>query len=143
MTLHVDVITPEKLAFSDDVDFLSAPAIDGEVGILPHHAPLLTKLGAGELRLKKGNEVHYLALSGGFLEVQHGSRVEIFAETAEMAESIDAERARQAVERAKAELKKSNLTDVQMVDIEAALERATTRLRVAQVRRRRPTDTLR
>lgn len=143
MTLHVDVITPEKLTFSDDVDFVAAPTENGEIGILPHHAPLLTKLGIGELRLKKGNEVTFLALSGGFLEVQQGSRVEVFAETAEMADEINEERARQAAERVKAELKKPNLSDVQMVDLEAALDRAIVRLKISKTRRKPRSDSYR
>jgi F-type H+-transporting ATPase subunit epsilon len=138
MPIHVDVITPEKLAFSDEVDFIAAPAAEGEIGILPRHAPLLVKLGPGHLRLKKGNDVRHLALSGGFLEVQQGSRVEVFAETAEMADEIDQERARQAADRVKAELKKPNLSDVDLIELEAALTRATTRIHVAQYRRSKP-----
>lgn len=141
MAIHVDVITPEKMAFSEEVDFVAAPAADGEIGILPHHAPLLARLGVGTLRLVKGNETRYLAVSGGFLEVQQGSRVEIFAETAELAEEIDEERARQSAERAKAEMKKSDLTDIEMAELEAAATRAALRLRVAQFRRgSRPTS---
>lgn len=137
MNIHVDVITPEKQSFSDDVDFIAAPAAEGEVGILPHHAPLLTKLTAGVLRLKKGGSVRTFALSGGFLEVQQGSRVEVFAETAEMAEEIDSERARLAAERAKSDLKKSHLSDIQLIELEAALNRALVRMKVSQLQRGR------
>jgi|ERR1044071_5861889 F-type H+-transporting ATPase subunit epsilon len=136
MTLHVDVITPEKLALSDEVDFIAAPATDGEVGILPHHTPLLTRLGVGELRLKKGEQVRFLAVSGGFMEVQTGSRVAVFAETAELAEEIDEERARQAAERAKTKIQQQRgMTDVELIEAEASLDRALLRLKLAQVRR--------
>jgi len=137
MTLHVDVITPEKLALSDEVDFVAAPASDGEIGILPHHAPLLTKLGVGELRLRKGNEVRRLALAGGFLEVQQGSRVAIFAETAELAEEIDAERAAHELEQAKTKLKQGR--EIDLAAAEASLSRALVRLKLANIsKHRRP-----
>jgi F-type H+-transporting ATPase subunit epsilon len=116
---------------------IAAPASDGEIGILPHHAPLLTRLGIGELRLKKGNETKLLAVSGGFLEVQSGSQVSIFAETAEQVQEIDAERARVAAERAKELLeKKRGDSDFDLASAEAALDRAMLRLKVAQFKRR-------
>lgn len=132
--IQVQLITPEKLAFSEEVDFIAAPTPDGEIGILPHHAPLLTRLGAGVLRLKKGNNTHTVAVSGGFLEVQGGSRVSIFSETAEFAEQIDVERARLAAERAKAQLKtpQADLTGAELAQVEAALSRAILRVKVAE-----------
>lgn len=134
MTIKVDVITPEKLTFSDEVDFIAAPAVDGEVGILPHHAPLLTRLGFGQLRITKGNTVRHLAVSGGFMEVQAGSQVSIFAETAEMAHEIDSERAMQALERAKSAIQnQKNLSDAELAEAEAALARAIVRIKVAQL----------
>jgi F-type H+-transporting ATPase subunit epsilon len=138
MLIHVDVITPEKLAFSEEVDFVAAPAIDGEIGILPGHIPLLTRLGAGEVRLKKNDTVHYIAITGGFLEVQHGSHVSIFAETAEIADEIDEERARLAAERAKTKLVTSkDLTPEELAQVEASLSRALLRLKMVDVRRRK------
>lgn len=139
MSITVDVITPEKVAFSDTVDFIAAPASDGEIGILPGHAPLLTRLALGELRLKKGSDVRYLAVTGGFLEVQSGSRVSIFAETAEMASDIDVERERLAAERAKTDMR--NAADLESLDYaaaEAALQRAMVRMKIAQSRRKGP-----
>src|SRR5258706_2916782 len=139
MSLHVDVITPEKLSLSEEVDFIAAPAVDGEIGILPHHAPLLTKLGVGELRLKKGSEINHLAVSGGFLEVQLGSRVSIFAETAELSHEIDLERARLALERAQAKLKDPlHLQDLDLKEAEASLSRALLRLKVGKIVQKRP-----
>ncbi len=135
MPIKVDVITPERLAFSDVVDFIAAPGVDGEIGILPHHAPLLSRLGVGELRLKKGNETNHLAISGGFLEVQLGSHVSIFAETAELSHEIDSERARLAAERAQGQLKQgSQLKDIDLAQAEASLNRALLRLKVAKLR---------
>lgn len=139
MPLQIDLITPEKLAFSDQADFVAAPAWDGEIGILPGHTPLLAKLGPGEIRLRKGSDTTFFAVSGGFIEVQRGDRVSIFAETAELAEEIDLERARQAEERAKTKMTgpQSDLTGEELAKVEAALTRARARLRVAEIRRRR------
>lgn len=138
MSIQVELITPERLILKEDVDFLAAPTPDGEIGILPGHAPLLTKLSFGELRLKKGSEVKHVAISGGFLEIQHGSRVSVFAETAELADEIDIERAKQAAERAKAKLTTAtDLTSTELAQVEAALSRALLRLNIAQNRWRK------
>ena len=138
MSIKVELITPERLAFSEEVDSVVAPASDGEVGILPGHAPLLTKLGIGELRLRKGSDVKHVAITGGFMEVQHGSKVSVFAETAEFTEEIDVERARLAVERAKTKLQAvHDLTGPELAQLEAALSRALIRMKVAQGRWRK------
>lgn len=139
--IYVELITPERLAFGDTVDMVVAPGVDGEIGILPQHAPLLTRLGLGELRLKKGNDVKHVAISGGFMEVQKGSHVKVFAETAEMAEEIDVERARLAVERAKARLsKEEQVEEIDFAAAEAALSRAILRLKIAENRRKAPSS---
>src|SRR5258708_3905082 len=98
--IALEVITPEKLALKDDVDFVVLPAYEGECGILPGHTHFLAQLVPGSLRIKKGDDVQHFAISGGFGEV-HPDRVSVFAETAEMATDIDAERARLAMDRAK------------------------------------------
>lgn len=137
--IHVELVTPEKQVFSDDVDFIAAPTPKGEIGILPHHAPLLTQLAFGEIRLKKGDTVRHLAVSGGFLEVQHGSKVSVFAETAEFAEDIDVERAKLAVERAKSKLTgpSADLTGAELAQVEASLNRAILRMKIGQSRWRK------
>lgn len=138
MSISVEVITPEKLAFRDQVDFIAAPAVDGEIGILTGHTPLLTQLGLGELRFQKDRETQYYAVSGGFLEVQSGSRVSIFAETAEMAGEIDVERAKLAAERAQGKLVASqDLTAQELAELESALGRALVRLKVGKSRWRK------
>jgi F-type H+-transporting ATPase subunit epsilon len=68
--LHLEIVTPERLAFSEDVDAVVCPGVEGELGILPHHAPLLTTLGVGELRIRRGSEEEYFAIAGGFLQVR-------------------------------------------------------------------------
>ena len=131
--LTLELVTPERPAFSGEGDFVVLPAWDGEMGVLPGHAPFLVQLKPGEVRFKTGGETKLFAVSGGFAEVR-GDRVALFAETAEMAESIDAERARQAMERAKAELLNKELDSMTLAHAEAAMRRAQVRLRVAQLR---------
>lgn len=135
MTIKVDVITPEKLAFTDHVDMVVAPAIDGEIGILPGHTPLITRLGVGEIRLKKGNETEYLAVAGGFLEVHQNDEVSVFAETADMAHDIDLEKERLEAERYREALRKPSPEGVfNLEQAEIALKKSLVRLKVAQLR---------
>src|SRR5258708_15831040 len=130
MPIPVDIMTPERLLMQTQADSVVVPATDGELGILPHHAPLLAELQPGEIRLRRGDNVELFAVSGGFVEVE-ANRVSIFAETAEMAHEIDVERARQAAERAKAAMKTVR-TDVDLSQAEAALRRALARLRATE-----------
>jgi F-type H+-transporting ATPase subunit epsilon len=142
MSIQVDLITPERQVFSDNVDFIAAPTVDGQIGILSNHAPLLAQLGLGELRLKKGGFTSHVAITGGFIEVQKGSRVSIFAETAEMAEEIDVERARLALERAKTTLQTQGQVDkIDFAAAEAALARAILRMKIVENRRKAPAKT--
>lgn len=138
MTIKLDIVTAEQLVFSDDVDIVVAPGIDGELAILPHHAPLMTMLQPGELRVRKGGEETFMAITGGFLEVRP-DRVTILADAAERAEDIDAHRAEDAKQRAEARLS-GKLTETDMARAEAALRRSLIRLRVAEKRRRRRTE---
>ena len=133
--LPVSIVTPEKPVWEGEVDALVIPAFDGQLGILPGHAPLLAQLVPGPMLLRSGPETRVLAVSGGYVEVHQG-RVSIFVETAEMAEEIDAERARQAERHARAALKVSpgERVDAQAL---AALERALARLRAHELTARR------
>src|SRR5262245_41115189 len=97
--IPLSIVTPEKVAWEGEVDSLVVPAYEGQLGILPGHAPLLAQLSPGALQIRSGEELRLLAVSGGFVEV-FGGRASVFAETAELAEEIDAERARQAAEKA-------------------------------------------
>ena len=129
--LTLELVTPERPAFSAEGDFVVLPAWEGEMGVLPGHAPFLVQLKPGEVRFDSGGETKLFAVSGGFAEIR-GDRVALFAETAEMAESIDSERARQALERAKKDLQNKALDSLTLADAEAALRRAQVRLKVAQ-----------
>jgi F-type H+-transporting ATPase subunit epsilon len=128
--LTLELVTPERPAFSGQGDFVVLPAWEGELGVLPGHAPFLVQLKPGLVRFKADGATSVFAVSGGFAEVR-GDRVSLFAETAEMAGSIDAERARQALERAKAELERKDLDPMTLASAEAAIRRAQVRLRVA------------
>ncbi len=135
MPLSLEIVTAERLVFSDDnVDMVVAPSVDGEVGILPHHAPLLTLLQIGELRVKKGSDEQSIVVSGGFLEVLN-NRVTVLADVAERSEEIDAAAAESARTRAQEALagrgEAANLEAAQ-----AAMRLATLRLRVSGRRRR-------
>ena len=133
--LEVEMVTPEKISFREPADFVVIPAFQGELGVLPDHAPSLVQLKVGEVRVTKGGQVHHFAISGGFAEIKK-NKVSLFAETAEMADEIDAERARQAFERAKAETLKPGLDPLTMAGAEAAMRRAQIRLQVASKRSR-------
>jgi F-type H+-transporting ATPase subunit epsilon len=134
--LSVDVITAERVVFSDsDIDVVVAPGTAGELGILPSHAPFITSLAPGELRLRKGNEETSMVITGGFLEVR-GNKVVILAEAAERAEEIDLARAEEARRRAEQRLAGREST-VDLARVEADLRRSLVRLKVAERRRKR------
>ena len=134
--MKLDIVTAERMVFSEDVDVLVATGIEGQLGILPHHAPLITMLQPGELLIKTGETEHRLAVTGGFLEVRP-DRVIILADAAEREEEIDIQRAEAAKRRAEEKLKERP-AGIDMAQVEAALRRSLTRLEVAERRRKRP-----
>ena len=136
MPLRLDIVTVERLVYSEEVDMVIAPGIEGELGILPRHAPLLTALTYGELRVKRGGEEDSFAIGGGFLEVQP-DQVTVLADAAERAEEIDLERAEAARRRAEEQIEDAARTDVDFARADAALRRSLVRIKVAEARRRR------
>ena len=134
MPMMLEIITAERQVFSDEVDMVVAPGIDGQLGILPRHAPLMTMLKPGALTVRKaGEEDMYVAVSGGFMEVL-GNRVSILADACERSDEIDEERAQQAVQRAQERLANRS-EDMELERVMASLRRA--QVRVDLVRRRR------
>lgn len=129
--LTLELVTPEKVAWSAPADFVVLPAFDGEMGVLPGHMSFLVQLGAGEVRVTDKDVVKRFAVSGGFAEIKDDV-ISLFAETAETAEQIDAARAQQALERAKAETSKPGLEPMQLAQMEADMRRAQVRLRVSR-----------
>jgi F-type H+-transporting ATPase subunit epsilon len=133
--IQLDVVTPERLVLSVEVDEISAPGALGYFGVLPGHAPFLTTLGVGEVGYRIGNQWEYLAITWGYAEVLP-NKVTILTETAEMAEEIDIERAERAQRRAEERLREWSTTtaDIDFERASVALQRASIRLQVAQKR---------
>ncbi|TMC95143.1 MAG: F0F1 ATP synthase subunit epsilon [Chloroflexi bacterium] len=134
-TLHVEIVTAERELYSGEANLVSAPGTEGRLGILPRHAALLTTLSPGALNIKLGDAEEPIFVSGGFLEVSNNSVI-VLADTAELAEEIDQARAQEARRRAQEELAQAQ-SDVERAELLGALERAMTRLRVAELARRR------
>jgi F-type H+-transporting ATPase subunit epsilon len=135
-TIKLDIVSAERLVFSEDVAEVVAPGVAGQLGILPHHAPLMTMLQPGELLVRKDGEEVVLAISGGFLEVRP-DRVIVLADAAERAEEIDIARAEEAMRRAQERMQHAT-AGVDLPRAEAAIRRALARLQAAEkVQRRR------
>lgn len=130
-TILLEIVTPDRLVVSEEVDEVTAPGTEGEFGVLPGHTPFLTTLKVGELTYRKGRFVCHMAISWGYAEVTP-KKVTIMAEAAEIAEEIDIERAKAAMEKAEAAMKKLSKEDRDYLIEAARLEKALIRLQVAQ-----------
>jgi F-type H+-transporting ATPase subunit epsilon len=137
MPLHLEIVTPERRAFVGDVDEVIVPGSEGEMGILPHHAPLISTLGQGVLRVKVGGQEQEFAIFGGFLQVRP-DRVVVLAETADVASEIDLERAERARREAEQVLEGGFVEPADLASARAALQRALIRIRLAERGRRLP-----
>jgi F-type H+-transporting ATPase subunit epsilon len=135
MPLLLEIVTPERQVFSEQVDSVVCPGIEGELGVLPHHAPLVTTLGFGELRIRRGSEEEFFAIAGGFLQVRP-DKVVVMAETADMASEIDVEKAQEARREAEQALAEGFEEPADLARARASLQRALLRIRVAERRRR-------
>jgi F-type H+-transporting ATPase subunit epsilon len=135
MPLLLEIVTPERLAYQDEVDSVVLPGSEGELGVLPHHAPLVSTLGAGELRLRKGGEEESFAIVGGFLQVLP-DKVVVMAETADMASEIDLEKAQEARRNAEQMLESGIVEGADLAAARASLQAALIRIRVAERRHR-------
>lgn len=128
-SLRLEVITPERLVFREEVEAIIVPAAEGYLGILPNHTPLITSLSVGVMRYRKNGGIQRVAVGGGFMEVA-ANRVTVLADTAERAEEIDVDRARRAKARAEARLR-DRPPNLDYARAEMALRRALTRLKAA------------
>ena len=133
MTLLLEVITPEKVIYKNEVNEIIAPTVNGEITILPNHAPLLTKIAPGELTIKKGSSLQLLAITGGFLEINN-NKVSVLADYAVRAEDIEVAKAQEAQKRAE-KLMKEKTSDEDFAIAEAEFRRAILELKVANKRR--------
>lgn len=134
MPIRLEIVTIERQLYSEDVDIVIAPGSEGEMGILPHHTPVLTSLKEGELRVRRGDVEESFAIGGGIMEVLP-DKVIVLADAAERSDEIDVARAEEARARAEKLLREGP----QEADLEAALaslRRSQIRIRVAQRRRR-------
>jgi F-type H+-transporting ATPase subunit epsilon len=134
MPLHLEIVTTDRTVFEGDVDMVSVPGGGGEMGILPHHAPVLSTLKPGELRIQVNGETQEFAIGGGFIDI-HNNRVIILADSVERADEIDVARAEAARMRAQEILKTAPPNKEDLLRSEAAARRSEVRLRVAQRRR--------
>jgi F-type H+-transporting ATPase subunit epsilon len=130
MPIQLDIVTPERLAYSDEVDAVTLPGSEGELGVLPHHTPLVSTLGVGELKIRKGGTEESFAIFGGFLQVLP-TKIVVLAETADMASEIDLEKAQEARREAEQALESGYHEGADLSAARAELAQALIRIRVA------------
>ena len=135
MPLQLEIVTPEREAYSDMIDAVYCPGTEGEFGVLPHHAPMLSMLGVGELRIQKGGEEEFFAIAGGFVQVLP-DKVVVMAELADLASEIDMEAAEEARMEAERAIAAGFDEPADLAKARAAMERALLRIRVAERRHR-------
>jgi F-type H+-transporting ATPase subunit epsilon len=135
MPLQLQIVTPERQVYSDTVDSVQLPGSEGELGVLPHHAPLVSTLGVGELRFRKDGTEESFAIVGGFLQVRP-DRVVVLAETADLASDIDLEKAQEARREAERALESGFHEGADLSAARAQLQQALLRIRVAERRYR-------
>ena len=133
-TLKLEIVTPEAKIYSDDVDMVTLTGVEGEMGIMPNHVPLMTQLCAGEIVAQKGQDTIFLAVGDGFVQVT-ADRVAILTDMAIRAENIDEARAEEARLRAESRLAEK-ITDAEAAHIQAALLHAAVKLKVKRRQRK-------
>ena len=133
-TLKLEIVTPEAKIYSEDVDMVTLPGVEGEMGIYPLHIPLMTQIAHGEIVARKGGVDHYLATGEGFVQIT-GDRVAILTDMAIKADDIDEAKAEEARKKAEARLAEK-LTDEETATVQAALLHSLTQLNVKRRNRR-------
>lgn len=132
-TLKLEIVTPEATAYSEDVEMVTLPGVEGELGVYPNHVPLLTTLNPGELRVLKGGQEIFLAIGEGFVEIT-GTSVSVLTDMALDVSAIDENAAEDAIARAKAAMKE-DLGSEEIASVQAALSKAMAQLHVKRRRR--------
>jgi F-type H+-transporting ATPase subunit epsilon len=133
-TIKLEIVTPQATVYSEDVDMVTLPAVEGQMGVLPHHVRLITQLVPGELTVRKNGQEHFLAVGEGLIEVT-GERVAIVTDMAVDAESIDEAKVEEARQRAAAHLREK-ASSAEVASVNAALARSIAQLRVKRHRRK-------
>jgi F-type H+-transporting ATPase subunit epsilon len=136
MPLRLEIVTPEARAYSDDVDLVVLPGVEGEMGIYPLHDPMMTQIKPGELVVTKGHEILYLAVGEGFVEITQ-DHVNVLTDMAIEEQHIDPALAEQAVKRAEETLKAGDLGGEEVAAVQAALQRSLAQLHVKRRRQQR------
>ena len=132
-TLKLEIVTPEAKIYSEDVEMVTVPGVEGEMGIYPMHVPLMTQISAGELIARKAGKDHFLAIGEGFVEIT-GERVAVMTDMAIKADDIDERKAEEARQRAEARLAEK-LSDEEQASVQAALMHSLTQLKVKRRQR--------
>ena len=132
-TLKLEIVTPEAVTYSEDVEMVTLPGVEGEMGIFPMHVPLMTQIAPGEIVVRKGGHDHHLAVGEGFVEIT-GDRVAIMSDMAIRAENIDENKAEEARKRAEARLGEK-LSDEEAAMVNAALAHSLAQLKVKRRQR--------
>ena len=132
-TLRLEIVTPVATAFSEDVEMVTLPAVDGEMGILPQHVPLMTQMVPGEMVVRQNGKDRFLAVGDGLVEIT-GNRVAILTDLAVAAENIDEAKAEEARQRAAARLREK-LSAEEIASVNAALARSLAQIRVKRRQR--------
>ena len=132
-TLKLEIVTPEAKIYSEDVDMVTLPGVEGEMGIYPMHVPLMTQISSGELIAKKGGQDHFLAIGEGFVEIT-GDRVAVMTDMAIRADDIDEMKAEEARRRAEARLAE-RLTGEEQATVQASLLNSLAQLKVKRRQR--------
>ncbi len=133
-TLKLEIVTPEAKIYSEDVEMVTLPGVEGEMGIYPMHVPLMTQIVAGELAVRKDNREYFLAIGDGFVEIT-ADKVAIMTDMAIRAEQIDEAKAEEARKRAESRLQEK-LTDEETAMVSAALMHSLTQLKVKRRQQR-------
>ena len=127
-TIKLEIVTPQATVYSEDVDMVTLPGVEGQMGILPHHVRLMTQLVPGEMIVRKNGQVRFLAVGEGLVEVT-GDRVSIVTDMAVATENIDEAKAEEARQRAAARLREK-ISSAEVASVNAALARSLAQLRV-------------
>ena len=133
-TIKLDIVTPERVVYSEDIEMLVATAIDGDIGILPGHTPLVTGLVPCVLKIDKGGEKIHISVSDGFMDVKP-EKIYVGVRTSDFPEEIDVDRAQEAKERARKRLEKED-DKTNKAKANSALERALARINAAEKKRK-------
>ncbi len=136
MKFRLEIVTPERLLYSEDIDVLTVPTVQGEISILAKHVPLVSIISPGEIKIKKGSETEFIAITGGFVQVLP-HKVIILADAAERAEEIDLERAMKARERAQKLMEEKRGDKISHAEAMASFQRALVRIKVGQRKRKK------